>query len=81
MKRRNRVAASTTNDAKGAQATVGRAAVREFRYAAEYVVDHPLALWNPGLDEIARALVRVVATIKQRRREAKKPSRSIWLPR
>lgn len=42
------------------------AQVQEFRDAAEYVVDHPLLLWAPGIEERAAKLVRAVARLRKR---------------
>jgi hypothetical protein len=42
--------------------------VQEFVDAAEYVVDRPLLLWAPRIDEIAQALAKAVAKIQERTR-------------
>jgi hypothetical protein len=42
--------------------------VREFRDAAEYVTDHPLLLWSPGVGEKAQALLKEVAKAQRRSR-------------
>jgi hypothetical protein len=43
--------------------------VRAFMDAAQFVVDHPLVLWAPGIDRAAKLLIRAVAK-HQRRSQA-----------
>jgi hypothetical protein len=49
--------------------------VRAFMDAAQFVVDHPLALWCPGVDKAAKSLVRAVRKHQQRAQAWKEKER------
>jgi hypothetical protein len=46
--------------------------VRDFRDVGEFLIDHPLLLWSPRLDEITKSMVKAFTKIKERKQSCRK---------